>query len=618
MSTSPSFGSPPPKVLDEGISPVPPSPSASPLWLPEAQQDAWRAILRGPAEGAPLIALHYGDSHTQGAFLTRALRDELSAPSAPRSLAEPSPGFVHQGHPHSWGGEVALSGHWIRQNWIYRGDQGPFGPLGISFVTQDRRAEVSLTLDNPPAVQHAQVTLFYVDEPGRLGFCVRALPDPEQVERAERRQAKLTEAPRRYEAHFHPSTELERSVHSELEADLSRGADSEGEGSSQLEGEQRSGEQGGLEGSNVPPADQRSSLQELLSERGRCVSPAHTDEQERQTTSLKTLTLSLPPRHLLRLTTQGGLSIKDQDIKRWRRARERARKRRRGKRAQAKSAPRPDLIKPNEGRLRVLGFHVRYPDASIEWSALGVRGARVHSPAQRHAGSIDTLVTVAQPNLFVLWFGTNSAASESINLTRYERDYRSLIHSLKTSAPQAMCLMITAPDFGRRDRTCYLNSRERRALKRRRRTAWARQTLAEHRSARVCDPDSLLNMRKRGRHRYPVPEVRTQRQWEAYQARCQFQTPTLVAELTELQKRVAHEEGCAVYDTLSAMGGEGSIQRWACAEPSWAQLDLVHLSVAGYEALGAHIARTLRYELGLSERPPPPLSPPLPPAVKED
>ena len=123
---------PPPAQLDEGLSGSALSTSPSPLWLPPDKRSSWRALLESRRPRRTLVSLHYGDSHTQGAYLSRALRDELSTSPPWSILDEPSPGFVHVGHPHSWGGAVELDGYWLRQNWIYGGDQGPFGPLGIS------------------------------------------------------------------------------------------------------------------------------------------------------------------------------------------------------------------------------------------------------------------------------------------------------------------------------------------------------------------------------------------------------------------------------------------------------------------------------------------------------
>ena len=118
-------------------------------------------------------------------------------------------------------------------------------------------------------------------------------------------------------------------------------------------------------------------------------------------------------------------------------------------------------------------------------------------------------------------------------------------------------------------------------------------------------------MKKRGRNRYPVPEVRTLSQWETYKQSCTYAPPHLLTNLIQLQREVALEEDCAVYDTFSAMGKAGGIHKWACAEPErWAQFDLVHLTPQGYQALGARIAQGLYSTHSTAPLPPPALTPP--------
>ncbi len=53
--------------------------------------------------------------------------------------------------------------------------------------------------------------------------------------------------------------------------------------------------------------------------------------------------------------------------------------------------------------------------------------------------------------------------------------------------------------------------------------------------------------------------------------------------VVEALRRAASKTGCAFWDTRAAMGGEGSIPRWAAA--GLAQRDLVHLTARGYERL---------------------------------
>jgi lysophospholipase L1-like esterase len=56
--------------------------------------------------------------------------------------------------------------------------------------------------------------------------------------------------------------------------------------------------------------------------------------------------------------------------------------------------------------------------------------------------------------------------------------------------------------------------------------------------------------------------------------------------LVEAQRRAAFEAGAAFYDLFRAMGGEGSIERWARQPPPLAQADRVHLTSGGYKLVG--------------------------------
>jgi lysophospholipase L1-like esterase len=80
-----------------------------------------------------------------------------------------------------------------------------------------------------------------------------------------------------------------------------------------------------------------------------------------------------------------------------------------------------------------------------------------------------------------------------------------------------------------------------------------------------------------------------------------------IAEIIAAQRRVAEAAGCAFYDQSSAMGGEGSMARWAAEDPPRAQKDRVHLTRDGYAQLGSSFASDLmrgyaawRREAGLS------------------
>ncbi len=98
-------------------------------------------------------------------------------------------------------------------------------------------------------------------------------------------------------------------------------------------------------------------------------------------------------------------------------------------------------------------------------------------------------------------------------------------------------------------------------------------------------------------------------------------TAPKILEIIQSQRRVAEAAGCAFYDQMAAMGGDGAMAAWALEDPPRAQRDRVHMTKEGYQQLGSSFASDLmrayaqwRKDTGLPASParavdPPPLSP---------
>lgn len=67
----------------------------------------------------------------------------------------------------------------------------------------------------------------------------------------------------------------------------------------------------------------------------------------------------------------------------------------------------------------------------------------------------------------------------------------------------------------------------------------------------------------------------------------------VVAELTEMQRRVAVDFGCAFFDTLAFMGGLGAGIEWLQHDPPYLQEDRQHLTRDGYFRWGEAITRAI-------------------------
>ncbi len=66
-------------------------------------------------------------------------------------------------------------------------------------------------------------------------------------------------------------------------------------------------------------------------------------------------------------------------------------------------------------------------------------------------------------------------------------------------------------------------------------------------------------------------------------------TPKEMAVIVEAQRELAAEEGCAFFDTYTAMGGGGAIHVWRKEVPSHAEPDLKHLNHRGRDRMGRWI-----------------------------
>lgn len=73
-------------------------------------------------------------------------------------------------------------------------------------------------------------------------------------------------------------------------------------------------------------------------------------------------------------------------------------------------------------------------------------------------------------------------------------------------------------------------------------------------------------------------------------------------EIEQVQRQVAAKQGCAFFSMIDAMGGIGSLQRWAHASPPLAQKDRVHLTPQGYQTLGEALGRSLLATRSMADR----------------
>jgi lysophospholipase L1-like esterase len=64
-----------------------------------------------------------------------------------------------------------------------------------------------------------------------------------------------------------------------------------------------------------------------------------------------------------------------------------------------------------------------------------------------------------------------------------------------------------------------------------------------------------------------------------------------VFEIDGVMRQTAEHLGCAYFSVVDAMGGEGSLKRWAAMQPALAGADRVHLTPRGYAELGSSMSK---------------------------
>jgi hypothetical protein len=145
-----------------------------------------------------------------------------------------------------------------------------------------------------------------------------------------------------------------------------------------------------------------------------------------------------------------------------------------------------------------------------------------------------------------------------------------------------------------KERTCFMNKRERRLARKKNKTSADRKRLRKRRRARACNPKSLVRRSASGAVDYPGPRIHSKRRWRSDLETCKPATPTTLPRIVAAQREVAEELGCAYFDIYADMGGAGTALDWACQEePALISADLIHMTRAGYEKVAAAIHASL-------------------------
>ncbi len=194
--------------------------------------------------------------------------------------------------------------------------------------------------------------------------------------------------------------------------------------------------------------------------------------------------------------------------------------------------------------------------AGVVVSNLGVVGTELRHFARTDDQAVGEELRTYKPDLIVLAFGTNDGFVSHFNAAAFEDRLRGQIARLKRLGGGVPILIIAPPD-------------------------------AETKRGALAHNDDEGGA--------PLPEDAQTEEPQPYSQafRTAWFSPPALAQIRQIQRRVAQETGVAFWDWGARMGGPGAADRWANAVPPLTRADHVHTTSAG----GAQVATLLQADL---------------------
>ena len=180
-------------------------------------------------------------------------------------------------------------------------------------------------------------------------------------------------------------------------------------------------------------------------------------------------------------------------------------------------------------------------EGGLSLSNLGVVGSTLMDLEGRDAATVETQLRADPPDLILLAYGTNEGFDDDFDPLAYEQVLRRRIASLRQVAPDAVLMIMGAPDGLRRRQT----------------------TPGPQRWSQSCGSEG---------------------EWQA---------PPALALVRDVQRRVSEDLGVAFWDWYGRMGGACSADRLAGTGEPLMRGDRVHFTATGAEWIGDILADDL-------------------------
>ncbi len=212
------------------------------------------------------------------------------------------------------------------------------------------------------------------------------------------------------------------------------------------------------------------------------------------------------------------------------------------------------------------------PVALLSWSLLrrnglllvshGVPGETVGLIGKWDAGIAAWQIHHLNPALIIVAFGTNEGFVNKLKPEEYEAEFRERLQAIRSMAPRASIVVVTAPGADRLPSWCGRNLAQRDRFQ-------CRPLSAAH----AANYAELIEKRSR--------------------ALCYWHSPPALDQVRHIQQRVTERLGLYFWDWSQVTGKDCGMDRWARMDPPLTIPDRVHMRLEGYDLSGEALYRDL-------------------------
>jgi lysophospholipase L1-like esterase len=181
--------------------------------------------------------------------------------------------------------------------------------------------------------------------------------------------------------------------------------------------------------------------------------------------------------------------------------------------------------------------------AGLTYDSIGYLGATINILNKLEPDRFATALHRINPSIVVLSFGTNEAASETLDVSSYSDKYERVVRAIQAALPEAAVVLIAPPDF---------NEISPRSCPRPKRT------------------DSICR---------ETPEEES----ATGGSQCIWHTPPKLEQVREAQRKIAERHGFVYWNWGSIMPAECGAHKWFKETPPLMSTDHVHFTAIGYK-----------------------------------